>query len=87
MPETRNTKSMSAAAAATMAMNPVTVHVPAQAQSQPEKIQWLSVREFAIIYRRSERTIRLWCTDGTIIDFGFSIYQDSKRQWWISLAD
>lgn len=49
-------------------------------------VKYLTVKEFAHIYRRSERTIRLWCLDGTLIDFGFSLYQDLGGKWWISAA-
>lgn len=47
-------------------------------------IKWLNVKEFAVLYRRSERTIRLWCNDGTLVEFGFSVYQDPGLRWWIA---
>lgn len=36
---------------------------------------WLTTREFARMMGRPERTVQLWAQNGTLVEFGLSIYQ------------
>ena len=45
--------------------------------------QWLSPAEIAAEYSRSERQVRNWCVDGTLLAFGFNVIR-TGNSWWIS---
>lgn len=44
---------------------------------------WVSPAYIAAYYNRSTRMVRNWCSDGTLIDFGFIVAQTSDHRWWI----
>lgn len=46
---------------------------------------WVDCEEFARIYRRSPRTVRVWCITGYVLNFGIASYQDITGKWWIRL--
>ena len=48
---------------------------------------WVTVKEFAHLYRRSVRRIQEMCRDGEIIVFQVATYQDHQRRWWIRLPE
>lgn len=50
-------------------------------------LDWKSALFIANHYNRSVQLIRRWCSDGTLIDFGFIVYQDYRKRWWIKLPD
>lgn len=49
--------------------------------------RWVTVREFAILYRRSVRRIQRMCQDGDISVFCVATYQDATGRWWIRLPE
>jgi len=40
-------------------------------------------RDLAIRYNRSDRQVRRWCLNGTLVEFGFRVCQDITGRWWI----
>ena len=44
---------------------------------------WVSPRYIAYHYGHCVRLIQKWCKNGTLIDFGFTVYQASNKRWWI----
>jgi len=48
--------------------------------------EWVTPQYISFHYGRSRRLVEIWCNDGTLIDFGFSVYQDSSRRWWIKCS-
>jgi len=46
---------------------------------------WCSPKEAAKFFRRTQRRVREWCTDGTLTDFGYLTFQDSKGHWYIHI--
>jgi hypothetical protein len=46
---------------------------------------WVNTKEFAIRWNRSESTVRMWCRDGTAVEFGLTIYRDPKGRWWLKV--
>lgn len=51
------------------------------------RARWVSVKEFAALYRRSVRRIQEMCRDGEIIVFQVATYQDPMGRWWIRLPE
>lgn len=49
------------------------------------KDHWLTPAELASVLSRPKRTVRRWCLDGTLVEFGFSLRQDRSRKWWIRM--
>lgn len=47
--------------------------------------RWVSVKEFAALYRRSQRRIQQMLQSGDIIVFGVATYQDATGRWWLRL--
>lgn len=47
--------------------------------------QWLTPAEIAAEYGRTERTVRRWCSDGTLTEFGFKVLR-TNNSWWIREA-
>jgi hypothetical protein len=45
--------------------------------------RWITVREFAELYRRTPRRIQQMLRDGEIIVFGVATYQDPTGKWWL----
>lgn len=45
--------------------------------------RWLRPSQFKLIVARSITTVKNWCSDGTLIEFGYSVYQDPMGQWFI----
>lgn len=45
--------------------------------------QWMSTSDIASQYGRTERTVRKWCSDGTLREFNFLVYRDRLGKWWI----
>lgn len=72
------------ATATSMARSPM----PTLAKPQLESaVQWLSVREYAVLMNRSVRTIQHWCKDGTLVAFGVRFYRDKHGphgRFWIA---
>lgn len=48
-------------------------------------IRWLSVKEAAVEWRRSKRTIQVWCENGTLIAAGNRVYKDLTGRLWIGV--
>lgn len=46
-------------------------------------VRWFSVLDYATRWRRSPRTIRRWCVDGTLSKFGCKVYRDPQERWWV----
>lgn len=44
---------------------------------------WLSVADFARVYRRSTRTVQRWCQTGYLIEWGLPVYCDLSGRYWI----
>ena len=44
---------------------------------------WLTPTEFAPLVHRSYYTVIAWIKDGTLLDFGYQVYQDPKKRWLI----
>lgn len=51
--------------------------------SNGDRKDWLSVHDFALLYRRQPKTIRRWVHDGTMKEFGIRWYQDITGRIWI----
>lgn len=49
--------------------------------------RWVTVKEFAALYRRSVRRIQAMCRDGEITVFQVATYQDPAGRWWIRIPD
>jgi len=49
--------------------------------AQHEKI--LTVEEAARYFGRTQRTIQLWCLNGTLIAFNYKVIRDSSSRWLI----
>jgi hypothetical protein len=47
--------------------------------------RWVSVREFSVLYRRSQRRIQQMLRNGDIIVFGVATYQDAQGRWWLRI--
>jgi hypothetical protein len=43
------------------------------------------VRQAAAEWRRSHRTIQVWCENGTFIAAGNRVYKDITGRWWIGI--
>jgi hypothetical protein len=48
-------------------------------------IRWISVRQAAEEWRRSRRTIQMWCENGTLIAAGNRVYKDFTGRLWIGV--
>ena len=46
---------------------------------------WVTPKQFAILYRRSERRIQQMLRNGDILAFGVATYQDANGRWWLRL--
>lgn len=49
---------------------------------------WLSSAEFARMYGRCQRSVRMWCSNGTLAEFGIQTYKSNcnrSGEWWIKL--
>jgi hypothetical protein len=46
-------------------------------------VRWYSVYNYAAKWRRSPRTSRRWCLDGTLLKFGCRLYKDPAGDWWV----
>jgi glutathionyl-hydroquinone reductase len=44
---------------------------------------WVSVTEAAKYFKRTDRTIRNWCQDGTLEAFSCRVYRDARGRYWI----
>lgn len=49
--------------------------------------RWITVKEFASLYRRSIRRVQEMCRDGEITHFSVATYQDPMGRWWIRLPN
>jgi hypothetical protein len=49
--------------------------------------RWVTVKEFASLYRRSVRRIQEMCRDGDIMVFQVTTYQDPQGRWWIRIPE
>jgi len=49
--------------------------------------RWVTVKEFAALYRRSVRRIQEMCRDGDITVFQVATYQDPTGRWWIRIPE
>jgi len=47
--------------------------------------RWVTVKEFSVLYRRSQRRIQQMLRCGDMIVFGLATYQDANGRWWIRL--
>lgn len=47
--------------------------------------RWVTVDEYAPVVGRSLRTVRWWCLEGVLADFGIQTYQDLRGRWWVRL--
>ena len=45
--------------------------------------RWITAKEFAILYLRSQRRIQQMIKSGEILLFGVATYQDACGRWWI----
>ena len=46
---------------------------------------WVTPAFIANYYQRSLRHVQRWCENGTLIEFGFKVYQAPNRRWWVKL--
>ena len=49
--------------------------------------RWITVKEFAILYRRSVRRVQEMCRDGEILYFCVATYQDPMGRWWLRVPE
>lgn len=47
--------------------------------------RWVTIKEFSVLYRRSERRIQQMLRSGDILAFGVATYQDHTGRWWLQL--
>ena len=47
---------------------------------------WMSTRQVAREWGRSQRTVQDWCATGSILAFGFVVMKDWTGRWWLRLA-
>lgn len=57
--------------------------MPSQLAEPVLTAEWVTTNYISYHYHRSVQRVRTWCVDGTLIDFGFSVYQDHLGRWWI----
>lgn len=67
------------------ALSPIESSLPLPPWVTNPKDQWVSVKEYAGIMRRSTRTVYEWLTDGTLIAFKVESYRDPRGRWWIKV--
>lgn len=53
----------------------------------PDDREWLTVNDVGRLYNRAPRTIRRWCSDGTLVDVisGCAIYRSPYGGWLIGV--
>ena len=51
---------------------------------EPGKI-WLTPQQFAPVVGRAYRTVLRWCSDGTVLEFGYVAYQDPLGRWFLKV--
>lgn len=47
--------------------------------------RWVTTKEFAILYHRTQRRIQQMIQSGDILVFGVATYQDATGRWWLRL--
>jgi hypothetical protein len=47
--------------------------------------EWMTVKQAAVSFKKSERTINNWCVDGTFKDAGIEARRDLSGRWMILL--
>ena len=58
--------------------------LPLVAREQPN-YAWYGTTQAAEFYGRHTRTICRWCSDGTLVEAGCTLYRDPAGQWWIGI--
>ncbi len=47
--------------------------------------QWVTVKQFSILYHRSQRRLQQMLQSGDLLLFGIATYQDASGRWWLRI--
>jgi hypothetical protein len=50
-----------------------------------DELVWLPANAIALEYNRSPRLIRVWCTNGFLIELGYRVRRDETGHWIVGV--
>lgn len=53
--------------------------------TESDSFVWVSTREFAQEFRKTNRTVQRWCSAGFVLSLGYRIRRDATGHWEVGI--